>query len=299
MPATPFSGLQRTGVPRHLVHKRAHTEVFLTGWHAQVDGTYTVTAQWPRSHGFYQPIDGHYDSLIFAETIRQTLPLLSHEVFDVPMGHQLIWGNMTFEVMHEALRVDHRPLDVTLIVECRTLARRRAGFMAASANVTAIADATTIGHARTSFSAHSPGIYQRLRAGRHDVAAARASTLAPALGALPASVGRQVAEDVVLSPASDPHTWQLRADLDHPFLFDHPVDHAPGMLLLEAARQATIAARPLGDAVVTGMTTRFHQYVELDRPAWVHLTPRTENTYVVHIDQDEHTCFEAETTART
>ncbi|MFF8732844.1 AfsA-related hotdog domain-containing protein [Streptomyces sp. NPDC015171] len=32
--------------------------------------------------------------------------------------------------------------------------------------------------------------------------------------------------------------WQLRIEQDHPVLFGHPVDHAPGMLLLEALRQA-------------------------------------------------------------
>ncbi|WP_260845011.1 AfsA-related hotdog domain-containing protein [Streptomyces sp. SLBN-31] len=47
--------------------------------------------------------------------------------------------------------------------------------------------------------------------------------------------------DVVLSPLGQPHRWQLRVDTRHPVLFDHIVDHVPGMLLIEAARQAATA----------------------------------------------------------
>lgn len=60
----------------------------------------------------------------------------------------------------------------------------------------------------------------------------------------------------------------LRVDPTHPVLFDHAVDHVPGMLLLEAARQA---AHSVGDgaSAVIGMRTDFARYVELDAPAVV------------------------------
>ncbi|WP_142212826.1 AfsA-related hotdog domain-containing protein [Streptomyces sp. SLBN-118] len=48
--------------------------------------------------------------------------------------------------------------------------------------------------------------------------------------------GRDRFEDVVLAATDRPDRWQLRVDTTHPILFDHLVDHAPGMLLLEPAR---------------------------------------------------------------
>ncbi|MGW1463616.1 ScbA/BarX family gamma-butyrolactone biosynthesis protein [Streptomyces sp. NPDC002308] len=301
MPTTTTPDTQVTGIERHLVHKVASSEVFLTGCHARDDGTFGITARWPRDHGFYRSLDGHYDSLLFAETIRQTLPLLSHTAFGVPLGYQLIWNEFSFEVVHEELRVGAEPLDVTLVVERGALPPGRNTFRAMSVSATAVAGGTTIGSAVTSFSAHSPAIYRRLRGGRHDAAEARARSLVPAPGERPERVGRLAAGDVVLSPTGEPGTWQLRVDLDHPFLFDHPVDHIPGMLLLEAARQATIAACSPGggSAAVTGMTTRFHRYVELDRPARLQLSPDGPDLFSARVVQDEQICFEIETAVQT
>ncbi|BFV55060.1 hypothetical protein KCMC57_up01640 [Kitasatospora sp. CMC57] len=54
--------------------------------------------------------------------------------------------------------------------------------------------------------------------------------------------------------------------LDHPVLFDHPVDHAPDMLLLEATRQAARATHP---ALPVAMDAAFFRWVELDAPCWI------------------------------
>ncbi|SFL96136.1 ScbA/BarX family gamma-butyrolactone biosynthesis protein [Streptomyces pini] len=293
-----FADRPGTAVPQHMVHKHTHTEVLLTGWSAHADDAFTVTARWPRAHSFYRP-RGHYESLLFAETVRQTLPLLSHEAFGVPFGHQFVWSDLSFGVAYDALWASDRTMDLTLTVECSEVTRRRAGFSSARVSVCASTNTTTVGHARTRFSVHSPDVYRRLRAGRHDTAAARASALRPTPGVLPASVGRHLPQDVVLAPTVHSDVWRLRVDLSHPILFDHPVDHAPGMLLLEATRQAVLSVHPTGDAVVTSMAARFHRYVELDRPAWVRLASGTHGSFSVSIDQDEQTCFEAEATTKT
>ncbi|MDB1090273.1 ScbA/BarX family gamma-butyrolactone biosynthesis protein [Streptomyces sp. ACA25] len=279
-------------VSRHLVHKSAHAEVLLTGWLA-VDDTFIVTAQWPRGHGFYHPRRGFHDPLLFAETVRQALSLLSHEAFDVPLDHQLVWKDLSFHVLPDALRVGPQPLEVRLVVTCVEAVRRRGMLAAACMRMTAWADGSALGHAHTRYSAHSPGVYRRLRAGRHDTAAARANALPPAEGVPPEKVARHLPGDVVLSPTRHLRTWQLRVDLDHPILFDHPVDHVPGMLLLEAARQAAITSHPAGCTIVTSMTTRFHRYLELDRPVWLTLTSDSSDLLNVRVEQDHVTCFEA------
>ncbi|WP_281275492.1 AfsA-related hotdog domain-containing protein [Saccharothrix australiensis] len=42
----------------------------------------------------------------------------------------------------------------------------------------------------------------------------------------------------MLSPVGRSDSWLPRVDRRHPVLFDHPVDHVPGMALQEAGRQA-------------------------------------------------------------
>ncbi|MGW3647934.1 AfsA-related hotdog domain-containing protein [Streptomyces sp. NPDC000878] len=63
--------------------------------------------------------------------------------------------------------------------------------------------------------------------------------------------------------------WELRVDTGHPILFDHLVDHVPGMLLIEAARQAARAATGRPDALLLGLDGSFARYAELDAPCWI------------------------------
>ncbi|WP_240804132.1 AfsA-related hotdog domain-containing protein [Streptomyces sp. A0592] len=74
------------------------------------------------------------------------------------------------------------------------------------------------------------------------------------------------------------HRAQLRADINHPILFDHPVDHAPGMLLLEAVRQAAYASAFPRRGVLTDMEMQFFRYAELNSPCWIETTALPDRT---------------------
>ncbi|WP_330235578.1 AfsA-related hotdog domain-containing protein [Streptomyces sp. NBC_00566] len=70
--------------------------------------------------------------------------------------------------------------------------------------------------------------------------------------------------------------WELRVDTGHPVLFDHPVDHVPGMVLIEAGRQSARVVTSRPDALLLGRESRFPRYAELDSPCFV--TARVEGT---------------------
>nr|WP_248002016.1 AfsA-related hotdog domain-containing protein [Streptomyces sp. RPA4-2] len=63
-------------------------------------------------------------------------------------------------------------------------------------------------------------------------------------------------------------------DTAHPTFFDHPVDHIPGMVLLEAARQAALVSTGMPDALLLGLKSNFARYAEFDAPCWIE--PRVE-----------------------
>ncbi|MEU7580448.1 ScbA/BarX family gamma-butyrolactone biosynthesis protein [Streptomyces sp. NPDC041068] len=251
-----------------MTHKTNQDEVLLDRWGRTGDDAFTVTAHWPRTHAFYVSRHGLHDPLLLSETIRQTLPLISHGAYEVPLGHQLLWHDFHWSLAPEALAVDDGAAEIELRITCPDVAYRRTRAAAITMHVEALRDGTPLATARTRFAIQDRAIYERLRGRYADIAEAnaRAIPLAPPAPAGP--VGRDRFDDVVLSGTDSANRWQLRADTAHPVLFDHPVDHAPGMLLLEAARQSAEAMAHPRPSVVVGMDSVFTRYVELDSPCW-------------------------------
>ncbi|MFD7135929.1 ScbA/BarX family gamma-butyrolactone biosynthesis protein [Streptomyces sp. NPDC059894] len=285
-----------TAVPRELVHKRAHAEVLLTGWTTHTDNRHTVRAQWPRFHSFYWPRDQRFDPMLFVETVRQTLPLLSHTAYGVPFGNHLIWDDFSYQVDPLAMAVTESPAEVVLDVVCEDVRIRNGSLLSMVMHTTAYLHGQRMGTATTRFANRSPALYRRLRGPRYDLAAVRrtALPLPPALE--PAAVGHCLPCNVVLAGGAPADRRQLRVDLDHPVLFDHPVDHVPGMLLLEAVRQAAHAHRPAETGMVTGMSVTFDRWVELDQPSWVSVAPPAGDRLKITIEQGQEVCLSAEVT---
>ncbi|WP_251095494.1 ScbA/BarX family gamma-butyrolactone biosynthesis protein [Streptomyces sp. Caat 7-52] len=285
-----------TTVPKEYVHRAAVTEVFLTGWR-QTDGdTCTVTAQWPRAHSFYGPAEGFHDPLLFSETLRQTVPLLSHAVYGAPMDHKQIWRDLRVSLEPAALRAGTAPAELELRIRCSDVEQRAGVLRGMRMDVTATRDGLRLATASTTFSSHGRALYRRLRGAYADAEQAMADAIELPLPLGPELVGRDRHRDVVLSPRGDDGRWQLRVHTLHPIIFDHPNDHAPGMLLLEAARQAT--QHHLGPAPVlaTGLDAAFHRYAELDAPAWVTAESLDDGHVRVTVEQHGALAFECTVT---
>ncbi|GAA3657119.1 ScbA/BarX family gamma-butyrolactone biosynthesis protein [Streptomyces chitinivorans] len=276
----PFAHAPAAQVPARVaqqsVHKLNAAEVLLTGWRRGREDEFVVTARWPEDHAFYTVRDRCHDPLLLCETIRQTFPLLSHEAYGVPLGHALVWDTYEQRLDPGALRSGDSYSDVELRVTVREATRRRGRIAALSLLYDVVRDGLPLATAGSRFTIHSPEVYRRLRRGHGDLSAVRPIPVPAAVSAR--GVGRADARDVVLAPTGEPHRWQLRVDTDHPVLFDHPVDHVPGMLLLEAARQAAHSFSGRPSACVTAMDVRFHRYAELDAPGWVEVRPAGRDT---------------------
>ncbi|MEK8143999.1 AfsA-related hotdog domain-containing protein [Streptomyces sp. M10(2022)] len=135
-------------------------------------------------------------------------------------------------------------------------------------DVRVLQDNTMVARADSEFGWISPAAYRRLR-GEHLCAEWDQWPLPEPV--TPRSVGRSAATDVVLAPVpgGQPHHWQLRNDTDNVLLYDHPVDHVPGLVLMEAAHQAAHATLWPEPFEPTAVTSGFERYVEFDRPCWI------------------------------
>lgn len=260
-----------TTVPRELVHRAALAEVFLTGMCRRAEDRFHVTAQLPRGHSFFSPIAGtHYDPMLICETIRQVGSYVAHEAFDVPLGHQfLLWG-LDYTTVPEHLVIGDAPADLDLDVVCTEVRRRGTQLQSLRYEVTARHNGIVVATGDVGYNVASPAVYRRLRGDQFD---RRPQPSLPANPLQPAQVGRCSPFDVVLAAAPQQGTgatWQLRYDTRHPVLFDHPGDHLPGMVLLEAARQAAVALTPAPAVLPASVTSTYQRYAEFGTPLWIH-----------------------------
>lgn len=269
-------------------HKTNQDEMLLRSWRRTGPDTFTVTAAWPAAHRFYVSRLGLYDPLLLSETVRQTLPLLSHGAYQVPFGHQLLWKDFSWTLDPAAAQADGDPAELELHISCHDVTYRRDRASAISLTVEVERDGrrlrprpTRASRSRTARSttgcaARTP---TRPRPPRTPYRCRRRMGLSP--------FGRDRFEDVVLAATDRPDHWQLRVDTTHPVLFDHLVDHAPGMLLLEAARQAALATAHPHPMAVTGMDSDFVRYAEMDAPCLL-VTERLTEPGRVRVSARQH-----------
>ena len=88
-----------------------------------------------------------------------------------------------------------------------------------------------------------------------------------------------------VAESTDEFECQMIVDLSHPFFFEHPLDHIPGMMFVEAGRQAGIACShlfleiPFGTQFISkGCNVRFVDFGETHRP----VSMRTQFKDTVH-----------------
>lgn len=278
-----------TTVPRQLVHRAALSETLLTGWRRTGDDRFSLSAQWPRAHGLHVSSDwSAYDPLLVVETVRQAGTLITHAEYDVPLDHQFVMREFHVTTRQGALAVDPLPAEpeVELVfTEVQYRGRRPAG---ARYTAQVRREGEPVATADVAFTVVGGPVYRRLRGGRTP----ESVTVTPLPdGLAPAAVDRALPTDVVLAPADGTDRWQLRVDTAHPVFFDHPLDHIPGMLLLEAARQAARLLRT-DEQTPVAYHALFHRYAELDEPVWIEAKGGHGTDVQVLGTQGESTVFE-------
>lgn len=249
------------GVPKEYAHLHDESSVVVTGWTRHDDAVYTLTAQWPTP-----TVEGPYDPRVLAQTIRQSGLVIVHAEYGVPLTHQTLLYDFNYTV-HPDFRVS--PAEPpALDIEVRATETRRSGrvISALRMDIRIRQGGVTVARADTEFGWVSPAAYRRLR-GEH-LAVDWGSWTVPEPVA-PHMVGRTDPVDVFLAAGDRPGRWQLRNDIGNRLLFDHPVDHVPGLVLIEAAYQAAHAAAAPAHFVPTDLASSYERYVEFNEPCWL------------------------------
>lgn len=264
-------------IDRALVHRWSIAEVFLTDLRCAGPGEVRAAAQWPRQHPYFDAGDRTYCLLMAAETFRQCTIAALHDTGLAADDDLFVMRRMAFAWVGEPPAIRDRPLD--LAVSLVMTPGPRAGRYDLQVTISDLERELVTGSGVVVVL--RPPVYAALRRGRTDPR----SRVDPDASITSADVARTRPQDVVLT---GPHTgpWELRVDTTHPTLFDHPSDHVPGMLLLEAARQAALLGA--GGRRVVSIDADFGAYLELDAATTVELTPEArDGAFAVTVRQGE------------
>ncbi|MFF5013955.1 ScbA/BarX family gamma-butyrolactone biosynthesis protein [Streptomyces sp. NPDC001165] len=285
-------------VPRQLVHRASVTEVFLTDAAAVAGDRFLVGAQWPRHHALYHPDEsGRCDFMLLAETVRQAGIYLLHRFYDVPLGHHFVFKSLDLHIDdHAALRVGGTPLGAVLDVCVTPAGSPGSGRFDARIDITIEVDGQPCAHSTVAVVVVDARRYEVLRNRGRDLTSGitATTTAAAAPSRAPVIAGRQDANVLLRTAADDDSsTWLLHVDLQHPGYFEHPSDHVPGMMLLEAFRQAghlTAAS----NCVLTALEARFRSFGELFQPIVIRSATGSDGLLRLTAVQGECTLAEAD-----
>ncbi|MFF3409155.1 ScbA/BarX family gamma-butyrolactone biosynthesis protein [Streptomyces sp. NPDC002742] len=268
-------------LPKELVHRSAVAEVFLTGAECHGEDEILLAARFPRRHAFYDDTLGpgnRLDPFLLLEACRQGIFVVAHRCLGVPLGHKFLLRAAEFEVPDPAaLARGEGPTEAVITTRVEQRFRSRAGVRGLRLRFTLAIGVRVALLARIDYSWMPPGDWTSLRAGQRGALGLPAVPVAlhgPRVD--PGLVGRRVPANTVISPprtANDgTHAAYVFAETTHPTLYDHWVDHVPGMLELEAFRQlalrAAVAAGTVraSGALPVALAARFRRFAEMDLP---------------------------------
>ncbi|MCA6092261.1 A-factor biosynthesis protein [Streptomyces sp. SCA3-4] len=266
VPGTSHSAASHLGegrIAKELVHFHDEESVLVYGWARRGPREFTLAVEWPGSTSGRRP-----DPVLAAQTVRQCGLAISHAEFGVPLDHQSLLWDLNYSIAPTLPAEGNGSLRLTVDLRCSPAKNGRGGSLIGGETmdftVRQGSHAVIRAHSRSAWI--SPDVYRRLRGpylspGGGGWGAWEVPPPVPA-----ASVGCGSAAEVVLAATDRPGTWLLRNDVANKTMFDHPVDHVPGLSLLGAAAQAAQAAVSPAVLVPADVTTSFSRYVEFDAP---------------------------------
>ncbi len=275
-------------IERSLVHRDSIAEVFLTDLLRVGETEFLVAAQWPRSHRVYRPDQtGRHDPMLILESTRQAGLAVSHFGFGVGFDQQSLMRDVSFVLdQRTEPRALLRSTNICITVSCRDVIMRSGRLRGMTLDLSFAADDLPFATGGGTIRWISAGSYAALRArsgARLDWDQVRWSTADPPTRA--ASAIRAGTDGLLLAEARPGPRRRLVVPLDHPVYFDHALDHAPGMLLIDAAWQAEFEHRGDGARLI-GCTLDCPVFTELGVDTDIVLTRVSSDTTDFAVHQD-------------
>lgn len=273
-----------------LLHRRDPAEVFLTDARALGADRFAAAAVLPAAHPYYTSLTGHHghgaDLVLLLECCRQAETYAAHAFHRVDRGASFLLRRWSAELRVDTGRAAAPPGSDRLLMTAvtRDPQVRRGAVAGLTYDFALWLAGDRIGEVGMGVGYVSPAAHAVLRSrgrGGPPPTSEDPPARPPGDPVAPAAVGRERAEDTLLlgaASAAGTVTAGLRVPVDNPSFFEHPHDHVPGMVLVEAARQAAVLAvrgrtGPGRAARLVALESAFHAYAELDAPITMTAVP--------------------------
>lgn len=273
-------------VPRNMVHRAAISEVFLTGAALCGHDHFLCAAQFPRTHSYFNDHTHslvHYDLLLILEVFRQASIYICHAFLGVSSEDKFIYLDSDTHVLRQdLLAVGNCPVSAVVDVKVVDEYLRHGARMGVTLNMVLLINGQAVArHERMSIRWISDNAWKRMRAKSMALAVANDSEFQVPTLLEPSVVCRQRLRNIVIgrdqAETERGLCTRLIVDRTNPAIFDHPLDHIPGMLLLEGFRQTgLIAARRYqcidpSELLLSRCKVEFTQFGEIGVDTYCHV----------------------------
>lgn len=265
-------------IPKSCVHRAVLGEVFLTDTKRINDNKYVTAGYLPKSHIYFNDLPckesnkRFYDAIILLEICRQTSIYVTHNFFDVPYSAKFVFDDADFTLLKSEIPYKSECSNVIVEVDIIERKYRRTELTGLIFQMYIYVDGSCCARKIMNISWMDAKKWHRLRSKRP----LECYDTSNSLSAATHEVGRQLPLNVVIGDVEfneDSCTTSLIVDQNHPSIFDHPLDHVPGMLLIEAYRQTALVSMckyydaKSVDLVINRYEISFKNFCEFNLPA--------------------------------
>lgn len=270
-------------VSKELVHRAAVSEVFLTDIKQVTKDQFYTGAHLPRTHFYYNddPSRTHYENTLLLEVCRQSTIIVSHNYYDAPLDAKFIFNEAKFHIVdNEALLINDTPSYALTEIDVISTEERNGRVNGLTFEMRIYIDGKLAATKLMDITWLSKAIWAKMRSKALKLAEKYSEitfTKDSNLLELTHIVGRTNPENVVLHSVENQngkYVSAIHVNKAHPAMFDHPLDHVPGMLLIEAFRQMAIYVAnknydlQYNDTVITVCDIDFTKFTEFNPTAY-------------------------------
>jgi len=253
---------------RQWVHKRFDDNVFIGEPSADRDGSFRVNSAFPVHHELYSDsLSGLSASGYLIEVARQANLAISHRFFDVPLESNFLVTSIDWQFERAEPYVVTELEPYSVVTKVSDVLRRKGSVckVATRSEFRLGGERFLSGGATFLISARHAGVPAEVEDGPISARPVVSPSEAQVRHVANVLIGRAHGERV-----------PLLVNPKHPYFFEHPNVHVPGMMLLEGGKQAAVYAALRAFSVLQGMygdlqagQIRFGRFADLKQTVWM------------------------------